>query len=345
VVYTSDVTAARGQLETLRVVSEKLRGNPLGDPHERALHVYLPPGYDASDARYPVIYLLAGFTGSGASMLNWTAWQENLPDKLDRLVGTGAMVPCIAVFPDCFTRLGGSQYVNSAATGPYEDYLCDELVPLVDESFRTLGARGRGVAGKSSGGFGALRLSLQRPGFFAAAASHSGDCAFELCLEPFLGHAALRLQQLGGMRTFWKALQEGYRPTGEDIELMNALAMAAAYSPPHEAGPDDPWGFVLPFDPETALTRREVVTHWHQFDPLRAAAARPEGLRRLSLLYIDVGRADEYLLQFGSRLLCRELDRLGIGYRYEEFEGTHRNTSHRYDVSLPALSAVLSGAH
>ena len=323
-------------------MSEKLRDNPLGDPYERDLHVYLPAGYDASgDARYPVIYLLSGYAGSGASMLNWTPWQENLQGKLDRLIVTGAMAPCLAVFPDCFTRLGGSQYLNSRAIGRYEDYLCDELVPFVEGRFRTLGAKGRGVAGKSSGGFGALSLSLRRPGFFAAAASHSGDCAFELCQEPSLGAAALRLQQRGGMAAFWKALQEGQPPTGEDFELMNTLCMAAAYSP--ESGASEPWGFALPFDPDTALTRPEVVAHWRQFDPLRLAVARPEGLRRLSLLYLDVGRADEYLLQFGARMLCRELTRLGIAYRYEEFEGTHRNTSHRYDVSLPALAAALSG--
>ena len=277
-------------------------------------------------------------------MLNWTAWQENLPAKLDRLIGEGAMAPCIAVFPDCFTRLGGSQYVNSTAMGRYEDYLCDELVPFVDERFRTLGAKGRGIAGKSSGGFGALWTCLDRPGVFAAAACHSGDCAFELCEQPHFGHAALALQQRGGMAAFWSQLQQGYLPTGRDIDLMQVLANSAAYSPPVGPAPD-PWGFTLPFDLETGVTRPEVLAHWRQFDPLTVVAARPEGLRALSLLYVDVGRADEYLLQFGARLLCRELTRLGIAYRYEEFDGGHRNTSFRYDVSLPALSAALSGVH
>jgi len=342
------MSVARGQLQTLRVVSERLRQNPLGDPHDRALNVYLPPGYASGDARYPVVYLLAGFTGSGPSLLNWNAWQENLPDKLDRLIGLGAMPPAIAVFPDCFTRLGGSQYVNSRAMGPYEDYLCDELVPLVESRFRTLGAPGRAIAGKSSGGFGALHLCLQRPGFFAAAACHSGDCAFELSEESHFGQAALALQLRGGMAAFWKQLQDGYTPTGRDIDLMQVLANSAAYSPPSPelGGPDpEPWGFTLPFDPETGLTRPEVFAHWRNFDPLHVAAACPEGLRRLSILYIDVGRSDEYLLQFGARLLCRELDRLGIAYRFEEFEGGHRNTSFRYDVSLPAIAAALSGVH
>ncbi len=344
-VYTTVVTGARGRVETLWFESEKLRGNALGDPHERALHVYLPSGYEAAaGAHYPTIYLLAGYTGTGASLLNWNAWQENLPQKLDRLIGSGAMAPCIAVFPDCFTRLGGSQYVNSRAMGPYEDYLCDEVVSLVDARYRTTGAKGRGIAGKSSGGYGALWLCLQRPGLFSAAACHSGDCAFELCFQPHFGEAAVALQERGGLSAFWNALHDGYRPTGRDIELMTLLCNAAAYSP--AAGADDePGGFVLPFDPKTGLTRPEVFAHWRTFDPLQAAAARPAGLRQLSLLYLDVGRSDEYLLQLGARLLCRELDRLGISYRYEEFEGGHRNTTHRYDVSLPALVAALTEHH
>jgi enterochelin esterase-like enzyme len=338
------VTDARGRIETLWFESEKLRGNALGDPHERALYVYLPPGYDdgaAQGTRYPTITFLAGYTGTGASLLNWTAWQENLPQKLDRLIGTGAMAPCIAVFPDCFTRLGGSQYVNSSAMGPYEDYLCDELVPLVDARFRTRGAKGRGIAGKSSGGYGALWLCLQRPGFFTAAACHSGDCAFELAFQPHFGEVAVALQEKGGLPAFWKLLQEGYQPTGRDFELMTVLCNSAAYSP-ETGAEDEPGGFVLPFDTETGLTRPDVFAHWCTFDPLRAVVARPVGLRQLSLLYLDVGRSDEFLLQLGARMLVRELERLGIHCRYEEFEGGHRNTTFRYDVSLPALVAALS---
>jgi len=115
------------------LASEVLRGNPLGDPTERPIAIYLPPGYGRDPARrYPVLHFLAGFTGSGRSFLNWNAWQPNLPERLDLLISRGRMPPVIAVFPDCFTLLGGSQYVNSGAIGRYEDYLCDEVVPFVD---------------------------------------------------------------------------------------------------------------------------------------------------------------------------------------------------------------------
>ena len=65
------------------------------------------------------------------------------------------MGPAIFVFPDCFTSLGGNQYVNSSAIGAYADYLTREIIPFVDREFRTLASRDhRGCFGKSSGGYG-----------------------------------------------------------------------------------------------------------------------------------------------------------------------------------------------
>ena len=330
----------RGTVEIQRFTSRRLEGNRLGDPAERPLAIYLPPGYASDSARrYPTLYLLAGFTGTGLSFLNWAAWQPNLPDRLDRLIATGQMPPAIAVMPDCFTLLGGSQYVNSAAMGPYEDYLCDEIVPFVDETYRTLGAGGRAVVGKSSGGIGALWLAMRRPGLFSAAASHSGDCAFDLALEREFPVAAMQLERRGGVAKVLERLRAGEAPDGAGIELLVTLGCAAAYSP--QPAPE-PWGFSLPFDPETGVTVPTVFEAWLKFDPLRAAARHRDALASLKLLYLDAGKSDEYQLQFGARLLSRELTRLGIRHRHEEFEGGHRNVSHRYDVSLPLLVAALS---
>ncbi|MHB1846079.1 MAG: alpha/beta hydrolase [Deltaproteobacteria bacterium] len=331
----------RGRIEQLRVTSRLLAGNPMGDPAERDLWVWLPPGYDReAERRYPVLYFLAGYTGTGRSFLNFSAWQENLPERLDRLVGTGLCPPHIAVMPDCLTLLGGSQYVDSLALGPYESHLADELVPEVDARYRTLGAPGRAILGKSSGGIGALGLAMRRPGLFAAAASHSGDCAFELSLAQAFPGAAVALERKGGVLSVLARLREGIAPDGRDIELLNTLCCAAAYSP--QPAPE-PWGFSLPFEEGTGATREAVFERWRSFDPVRAAARHREALAGLRLLYLDAGRSDEYHLQLGARLLGRELDRLGIAHRREEFEGGHRNTAHRYDVSVPAVCQALAG--
>ncbi len=329
----------RGTVEVHRLESRCLADNPLGDPADRLLAVYLPPGYAQGRAPYPVLYFLAGYTGTGLSFLNWTAWQENLPDRLDRLIGNGRMPPVIAIFPDCFTRLGGSQYVNSVALGRYEDHVCDEIVPEVERRYRTLGAAGRGILGKSSGGIGALWLAMRRPGLFAAAASHSGDCAFELSLARSFPDAAVQIARRGGVSEVLGQVRAGRAPEGSAIDLMNVLCCSAAYSPQPAR---EPWGFALPFDLATAALVPPVFEHWLTFDPVRAAGRYAGALSSLRLLYLDAGTQDEYALQFGARQLSRELFRLGIAHRHEEFEGGHRATAHRYDVSVPLMATALA---
>src|SRR5512144_2534712 len=138
------------------IASTVLRDNPLGDPAERRVPVYLPPGYDGSGGRYPVVYFLAGFAGGGTYLLSESLWGETLPQRLDRLVRGGTVRPLIVVMADCLTRYGGIQYINSAGTGRYEDHLIEELLPVIDASFRTEPRRERrAVMGKSSGGYGA----------------------------------------------------------------------------------------------------------------------------------------------------------------------------------------------
>src|SRR3954467_8676623 len=143
-----------GTLVVLEHVSRILRDNPLGDPHVRKLAVWLPPQYDdGSRRRFAVLYDLVGFTGSGLGAVNWKNFSENVPERIARLVHERKMGPAIVVFPDCFTALGGNQYVDSSAIGNYADYLTREIIPFIEREFRTLpGREHRGCFGKSSGG-------------------------------------------------------------------------------------------------------------------------------------------------------------------------------------------------
>src|SRR6266478_1172102 len=154
-----------GTVVTLEHASSALKDNPLCDPHVRRLALWLPPQYDAGAGRgrgrrFPVLFDLVGFTGSGLAHVAWKSFSDNVPERAARLVHEGRMGPAILVFPDCFTALGGNQYVNSSAIGRYADYLTRELVPFVDREFRTLASRDhRGCFGKSSGGYGAMLRS------------------------------------------------------------------------------------------------------------------------------------------------------------------------------------------
>ena len=170
-----------GTLVVLEHVSHILRGNPLGDPHVRKVAVWLPPQYDAGDRRrFPVLYDLVGFTGSGLAHLNWRPFDENVPERVARLVHDRRMAPAIVVFPDCFTSLGGNQYINSSAIGRYADYLTREIIPFVDAEFRTLASRDhRGCFGKSSGGYGSMIHGMKYAKYWGAIANHSGDAYFD----------------------------------------------------------------------------------------------------------------------------------------------------------------------
>lgn len=326
-----------GRVEVLSVESEVLVGNPLGDPHVRELPVYLPPGA-SGDRPLPVILVLAGYTGRGQSYLETHPWRRGIVWRFDRAVAAGEAEPAILALPDCFTRFGGSQYVNSPAVGRYADHVTGELLPLVEERHPTTGRRG--VAGKSSGGFGALHLTMHHPGLFQACASISGDCAFE-ALFPGEFLACLRGLVAHDMdpARFLAAFADEPELAGDAHAVINVLAMAACYSP----APESPLGFDLPFDLETGELVPEVWARWLAFDPLVAAAAHADALRGLELLHLECGLADEFHLQWGARRLSRELKRLDIEHAHEEHPGGHRGIDHRYGPVLARMASVLAG--
>src|SRR5438477_5660697 len=177
-----------GTLVVLQHESKVLKTNRRGDPQRPKLAVCLPPHYDSGGAagksgpgrRFPVLYDLVGFTGSGLAHANWRPFGDNVPERAARLIREEKMGPAIFVFPDCFTALGGNQYVNSSAIGNYADYLTREIIPFVDREFRTLAdRRHRGCFGKSSGGYGAIIHGMKYARYWGAIANHSGDAYFD----------------------------------------------------------------------------------------------------------------------------------------------------------------------
>ncbi|WP_233570375.1 MULTISPECIES: alpha/beta hydrolase [Prosthecochloris] len=320
-----------------------LEHNPLGDPAVRHVPVFLPPSYDGRK-RFGVIFLLSGFAGTGSSFLNYRFGRPTLPEQMAGLMRQGLMDEALIVMPDCMTMYGGSQYVDSTATGPYETYLTEELVPFIDRHFATLPhAANRAVAGKSSGGFAALRLAMRHPGLFGAAACHSGDMNFELSYRSSFPAAARILEKYNGsLSAFFTAWQQADKKPSSEFPLIDMMAMAACYSPDPSQTP--PENMRLPFSPETCDLVEDVWQEWLGFDPLTMIEEEhyAEALRNLRLLYLDCGSFDEYHLQFGHRKFSARARELDIPHRYEEFPDTHGDTSYRYSVSLPLLAGVVS---
>ena len=332
-------TYERGQTLVLNHSSKLLRGNALGDPADRELYCYLPPGYDDAKDRYPVIYWLSGFTGNGRMMFNADGWIEPIDRRLDRLIGSGAMNPVICVLPDCFTRLGGSQYADSTATGPYESYIVDELVPFVDEKLRTKPMREhRGVTGKSSGGYGALRLAMRHPDVFGALGSHAGDAYFAYCYLPDFPAFTMGIQKAGGVEEFLRSFEAMPKKTNEAFEVLNILAMAACYSP----NPEAPLGIDLPVHLPSGEIRGDVWKRWEANDPVHMARDHAQALRSLKLIYLDAGTRDEWNLHIGARIFTNRLDELGVRYIYEEFDDSHMGIAYRYDRSFSELAKALA---
>ncbi len=355
-----------GSVVVLEHVSRVLKGNPLGDPHVRQLAVWLPPGYDGSgQRRFPVFYDLAGFTGSGLAHLNWKPFSENLTERVARLIHEKKMPPVILVLPDCFTALGGNQYINSSAIGRYADYLTREIVPFVDAQFRTLAAREhRGCFGKSSGGYGALVHGMKYPATWGAIADHSGDAYFDFVYRSDWPNTLNELakyrqppQRAGAYRAAQQAaeLARGYDDgrvkrflaavwkktkvsRAEGMALMN-LCMAASYDP----RPQAPLGFRLPFNAETGELIAANWKRWLVHDPIHMVTRYAAALRSLRGLYIDCGWRDQYHIHYGCRILASRLSAAGIAHRYEEFDDDHSDIDYRMDLSLPFLARALRG--
>jgi S-formylglutathione hydrolase FrmB len=360
-------TASPGRLAILMHTSKALKGNALGDPFVRPLHVWLPPQYDAkefAERRFPVLYDMVGFMGSGRSHTNWKGFGENVPARAARLIHQKKMEPAIVVFADCFTSLGGNQYINSSATGNYADYLTQELIPFVDAQFRTLASREhRGCFGKSSGGYGAIVHGMLYAKFWGAVADHSGDAYFDFvyghdwpntldALGKFASPkrkdgpvdvTALATKGLaeglddGRVARFLAQLRTKKKLGPADGHTVMNLCMAATYDP----DPKAPNGFRLPFNLETGERIESRWKHWQAHDPIHMVKHHAKALKSLRGIYIDCGWADQYHIHYGTRILSQRLAGLGIAHTYEEFDDNHSDIDYRMDTSLPFLVKAL----
>ncbi|HEV2757333.1 MAG TPA: alpha/beta hydrolase-fold protein [Actinomycetota bacterium] len=334
----------QGTFEKLAVESELLAGNPLGDPTRRPLYVYLPPGVEhASDDAYPAIYVIQGMTGQLDMWLARSAFEPTMVERTDAAFAADGAPRAVVVFVDAWTSYGGSQFVNSAATGRYMDYLCDEVVPFVDSRYPTIADRDhRGITGKSSGGYGAMMVPMLRPDVFGALASHAGDALFEVCYQPEFPHTAriLRDRFEGSYDLFWERLRSAERfDFGLFGHPLDTYAMAACYSP-DESRPGE---VVLPFDVETGRLYPDVWERWLEWDPVRVAPKRMEALASLRHVYLDAGRSDDYFLDLGAIAFSKELKAGGIDHELVLFDGTHGGLQYRYPKAITDMARALDG--
>lgn len=331
-----------GRIDELVIDSAALRGNPLGDPHERPLWVYVPPGYDDADQeRYPTVYVIQGYTGHVGMWRSRTPFRQPFPETADAVFAGGAP-PCIVVFVDAWTSYGGSQYVDSPGTGDYHTYLCEDVVPFVDARYRTIPDReSRAITGKSSGGYGAMITPMLRPDLFGALATHAGDSLYELCYVPEFGPAVRALRTYDGDPHRWWAdfTSRTAFTKPEDQALLGLYGVAACFSADPDGTP------VLPFDTVTGVLRPEAWQRWLELDPVRMAPRHAGALRSMRAVWIDAGTSDEYFLDVGAQAFRAELSAVGLPeerIHFELFDAGHAEIDYRYPLSLAWLAQRLA---
>ena len=333
-----------GALDELVVESQLLADNPLGDPTRRPLYVYRSPGA-AQDSGHevPSVYVIQGFTGQLDMWRGRVAFEPTLIERVDAMFATGDCPEAIVVFVDAWTSRGGSQFLNSTGTGRYLDYLCDEVVPFVDQHYATRPDRDhRGLSGKSSGGYGAMVVPMLRPDVFGALASHAGDALFECCYMREFPTVArvLRDNFDSSYESFFKRLADSdhfdWSRFGAPFEI---YGYACAYSP----DPDRAGEALLPFEITTGRVVDNVWAQWLDWDPVRMAPRRADALASMRRIYLDAGKSDQYFLDLGAQAFAKELDKLGVEHSLELFEGKHGGISYRYPGAIRELVLALNG--
>jgi S-formylglutathione hydrolase FrmB len=334
-----------GALNEHVITSDLLRGNPLGDPYERPLWVYTPPGYaEEPDRRYPTVYIIQGYTGYLTMWLNRSPFRQPFPETADQVFASGQAPSAILVYVDAWTSYGGSQFVDSPGTGQYHSYLCDEVVPWVDARYRTVADREyRAIMGKSSGGFGAMITPMLRPDLFSGLATHAGDALYEQCYLRDFGAAVRLLRDYDAdIWTWWADFGSRVAFTHPaDATLLGILGVAAAFSAREDGTVD------LPFDPRTGEVRPDAWQRWLDWDPVRMAPRYSDALASMRSIWIDAGTRDDYFLDVGAAAFRSQLRAIGVSdevVRYQLIDATHAGIDYRYPMSLAWLCQRMPAA-
>jgi len=330
-----------GQVHTFWLDSEVLQGNPWEDSPRRRIDVYLPPEVNLdSGENYPVLYDLVGYSNGGPKDTAYTSFGESVPERMDRLIANGDAKPAIIVFPDCFTSLGGNQYINSPSVGRWADFLLHETIPFVEERAPVLPGRDhRGLFGKSSGGYGAIVHGMRYPEYWNAIACHAGDMYFDFCYRTdFPTVLDVLAKHDRSVSQFLEYFHSAEKVSGDEFHTLMAIAMAATYDP----NESDPTDIRLPVDLYTGELLEERWANWLRHDPIHLVEELGGNLHDLDLVFIDCGDQDQYHMLYGARILHRKLEDQGIKHIYEEFPDNHSKIDYRYDRSLPLLIDALT---
>jgi S-formylglutathione hydrolase len=299
--------ASAGKYERVTVHGYSLAGNLEGDSADREVSVYLPPGYEKNAARrYPVLYLLHGFTDSDTRWFGLRGKHfVNVQGAIDRAYARGAH-EMIVVMPDAFTKYQGSMYSNSVTTGDWEAFVSRDLVHYVDSHYRTLAQRSsRGLAGHSMGGYGTMRLGMKYPNVFSSLYAMS-PC----CMDANITPAAELMERAAKIHTAEEL-------AATDFGTKAMIASAAAWSPNPK---NPPQYFDLPVVDGKVVPH--TVAEWAANAPLAMVHQYIPNLRLYDAIAFDAGDKDVGI-EGTVRTLDQVLNGYGVRHVSEIYPGTH----------------------
>ena len=300
----------KGTVERVKVHGSTLEGNLEGDPADRDVSIYLPPSYaTATSRRYPVVYLLHGYTDNDDRWFGRVQHFISVPEVVDKSLAAGAR-EMIVVMPNAYTRYQGSMYSSSATTGDWERFITKDLVSYVDGHYRTIAeVKSRGLAGHSMGGYGTIRIGMKSPDVFSSIYALS-PCCMIFTMNAGAGRGAPpRAESITTIEEFEKA----------DFPTKAQFASAAAWSPNPK---NPPFFFDLPT--RNGELQPLVAAKWAANAPLAMVDQYLANLRRLRAIAADAGDMDNPIA--GTvRTLHDMLETNGVAHAIEIYEGNHVN--------------------
>jgi S-formylglutathione hydrolase FrmB len=299
--------ALKGKLERVKVHGKSLEGNLLGETASPEVSIYLPPSYQTDRTRrYPVVYLLHGYTGTDLGYFGPTGRQLHV--IAERVFASATAREMILVMPNCMNAFGGCMYSNSVTAGDWEGYVADDLVAYMDKNYRTIARRdSRGLAGHSMGGYGTIRIGMKRPDVFSALYALSSCCLNEGTVRPGRGGGPSPAESI-------KSLKEARGNRG----AQGTLARAAAWAPNPENPP-----LYLDLPTKNGEVVPEVAVKWAANSPVAMLDQYVANLKKYKAIALDIGLQDGLIT--GNQLLVNRMKRFGITHTFETYEGDHGN--------------------
>jgi enterochelin esterase-like enzyme len=306
------VAATGGRVHDAELRSKVLADNLVGVDPLRRIKVYLPPGYERSSARYPVVYYIHSTMWSPRQVFE----ESRLGEFVDRAIGSGRLGEVIVVAGDFTTPSGFNFFGNDRVAGRWIDHIVDELVPFVDASFRTrAAAASRAITGDFFGGFAALKVPMLRPGVFGAL----------YALHPVGTGTGL---QPGMWRPDWKVVHaaRNWEDLRRDTYAPVFVAMAQAYLPNASRPPFFCDFMVEPANGGLEPRTSNIITMYSRFLLDSLLIEHGPALKQMRGVKIDWGRYDPTLGHvYAAQAFTRKLEEYGIPHFAEEYSGNEWN--------------------